>query len=468
MVARELPTGTLTFLFTDIEGSTRLLHEVGERYGDLLEAHRRLVRATVTAHGGVEFGTGGDAVFAVFESCSAAVAAAAEAQRAISAHPWPENITMKVRMALHSGDAQVIDNDYVGVPLHVVARLCAAGHGGQVLLSDATYVACPTHIGGRARRSFLDLRLLQPIPSRFRFDEHCPCASGEGESFDEQSFGIVLGCSEPVASRGLLDERTRPEYRRLHVGRGRGRGRRDLCGSFFVTCRERELCERDVDRLTHTGAVLRETTRVRLELLAQHGRRVQFAAEISGVREPHHRGEPRTLAGQAPDAICRESSYDRSGALEITCSGERQGERGLVRRDVGIHFLGSLDRGHQLTDATLVEPNQHEVRAEVDAWIESSCGLECSRDLEHGRGHLLGGGELAVQEQICRSTVREEQGVGRPRTGTHASLEIGECRPRVRDSTRFEAIRPAGGVGDDTEDRLTQLSAQVRLIRRRP
>ena len=89
MAARALPTGTLTFLFTDLEGSTRLLRELGDEYGPLLEAHRHLIRAAVVAHGGVEFGTGGDALYSVFESPDDAVAAAGEAQRALAREPGP-------------------------------------------------------------------------------------------------------------------------------------------------------------------------------------------------------------------------------------------------------------------------------------------------------------------------------------------------------------------------------------------
>jgi predicted ATPase/class 3 adenylate cyclase len=138
---RVLPTGTLTFLFTDLEGSTRLLHDLGdEAYGELLEAHRRLLRAAFAARDGVEFGTGGDALFVVFPSAAQAVAAAVDGQRELAGHAWPVGAPVRVRMALHTGEPRVVDGDYVGVPLHVVARLCSAAHGGQVLMSDATRV----------------------------------------------------------------------------------------------------------------------------------------------------------------------------------------------------------------------------------------------------------------------------------------------------------------------------------------
>ena len=144
MADRTLPTGTLTFLFTDLEGSTRLLHEFGDAYAPLLETHRGLIRAAIAARGGLEFGTGGDALFVVFDSAESAVAAATEAQHALASYPWPAGVTLRVRMALHTGEARVVDGDYVGVPLHVVARLCSAGHGGQILVSETTRALAPT------------------------------------------------------------------------------------------------------------------------------------------------------------------------------------------------------------------------------------------------------------------------------------------------------------------------------------
>jgi predicted ATPase len=126
-------------LFTDLEGSTRLLHELGDRYDELLETHRRLIREAVSAHHGIEFGTGGDALFVVFTAANDAVTAARDAQRALRAFPWPPGARLRVRMALHTGEARVVDDDYVGAPLHVVARMCAAGNGEQILLSDATH-----------------------------------------------------------------------------------------------------------------------------------------------------------------------------------------------------------------------------------------------------------------------------------------------------------------------------------------
>jgi predicted ATPase/class 3 adenylate cyclase len=134
----DLPTGTITFLFTDIEGSTRLLEELGPKhYADALAQHRELVRAAVAAHGGVDRGTEGDSFFCVFTSAPNAVAAAADAQRALQRHDWPKGAQLRVRMGLHTGTPLVTD-DYVGVDVHRGARIMSAGHGGQVLMSEIT------------------------------------------------------------------------------------------------------------------------------------------------------------------------------------------------------------------------------------------------------------------------------------------------------------------------------------------
>jgi predicted ATPase len=129
----DLPAGTVTFLFTDIEGSTRLLEELGaEAYAVALAGHRRVVRDAIARHGGVEVDTQGDSFFVAFSDANAAVTAAAEAQRDLADHQ------VRVRMGLHTGTARVADGGYVGGDVHLGARIAAAGHGGQVLLSGAT------------------------------------------------------------------------------------------------------------------------------------------------------------------------------------------------------------------------------------------------------------------------------------------------------------------------------------------
>jgi YVTN family beta-propeller protein len=133
----ELPSGTVTFLFTDIEGSTTLLKQLGEDYGGLLATHQRLLREAFVAHGGHEIDTAGDSFFVAFRRAKDGVAAAAEAQRALAAHDWPPGVQVGVRMGLHSGEPAVGEERYVGLGVHRAARIGAIGHGGQVLLSSA-------------------------------------------------------------------------------------------------------------------------------------------------------------------------------------------------------------------------------------------------------------------------------------------------------------------------------------------
>src|SRR5690606_5636713 len=134
----ELPSGTVTFLFSDIEGSTRLAQERPSAWPDLLRRHQELMRAAFATHGGVEVGTEGDSFFAAFDSAVGAVAAAADAQRALAAEPWPATGVIGVRIGLHTGEAVVREGTYVGVAVHRAARIGDAGHGGQVLLSGTT------------------------------------------------------------------------------------------------------------------------------------------------------------------------------------------------------------------------------------------------------------------------------------------------------------------------------------------
>jgi len=134
----ELPTGTVTFVFTDIEGSTRLLQRVGEAYRDLLATHHRMLRDAIAAGGGVEAQTEGDAFFAAFPTADGALRAAIQAQRVLSSHPWPDGDVVRVRMGLHTGEGVLGGGTYVGLDVHRAARIAAAGHGGQVLVSDAT------------------------------------------------------------------------------------------------------------------------------------------------------------------------------------------------------------------------------------------------------------------------------------------------------------------------------------------
>lgn len=135
---RRLPTGTVTFLFTDVEGSTRLLEAAADRWPALLADHDRLLRGAITGHGGTVVKTEGDGFFAAFPSAVDAVAAAAQGQRALAGHDWPDELAPLVRMGLHTGLGLLGGDDYIGLDVHRASRITATAHGGQVVLSAAT------------------------------------------------------------------------------------------------------------------------------------------------------------------------------------------------------------------------------------------------------------------------------------------------------------------------------------------
>src|SRR6266516_2155322 len=133
-----LPTGTVTLLFTDIEGSTRLLQQVGEGYSRVLAECQHALRASFQQWHGHEVDTQGDAFFVVFGRATDAVSAAVAAQRALASHGWPEAVMVRVRMCLHTGEPERTAEGYVGLDVHHAARIMSSGHGGQVLLSQTT------------------------------------------------------------------------------------------------------------------------------------------------------------------------------------------------------------------------------------------------------------------------------------------------------------------------------------------
>ena len=137
--APELPAGTVTMLFTDIEGATALLSRLGDRYGEALSAQRAVMRAAMSDWRGREMGTEGDSFFVVFESAADAVACGAAAQRALAAHDWPGGVAVRVRMGLHSGEPSRHEDGYIGIDVHRAARIMATAHGGQVVMSQVTW-----------------------------------------------------------------------------------------------------------------------------------------------------------------------------------------------------------------------------------------------------------------------------------------------------------------------------------------
>jgi predicted ATPase/class 3 adenylate cyclase len=133
-----LPRGTVTFLFTDIESSTRLMQEIGESYVESQTAHHAILRAAFDSNSGHELRTEGDSFVCVFASAIDACMAAAAAQRALAAHPWRDGAELKVRIGLHTGEAPLVGNEYIGLDVHHAARIAASAHGGQVVISETT------------------------------------------------------------------------------------------------------------------------------------------------------------------------------------------------------------------------------------------------------------------------------------------------------------------------------------------
>jgi DNA-binding NarL/FixJ family response regulator/class 3 adenylate cyclase len=135
----DLPTGTVTFLFTDVEGSTALLRRLKDGYAEVLAQHERLLCEAARAAGGQEFGTQGDAVFFVFRNPKDAVLAAVEGQRALETAEWPEGVQLRVRMGIHTGEAAIAADRYMGLAVNRAARICGIARGGQILVSPTTH-----------------------------------------------------------------------------------------------------------------------------------------------------------------------------------------------------------------------------------------------------------------------------------------------------------------------------------------
>ena len=135
----DLPSGIVTFVFTDVEGSTRLVRNFGDaHWSQMLETHRQILRGAFAANAGHEVGTQGDSFFAVFARATDAMVAAIDGQRALEEHPWPENSRVRVRIGIHTGQALAHSGNYTGQEVHRASRICDAGHGGQIVVSKST------------------------------------------------------------------------------------------------------------------------------------------------------------------------------------------------------------------------------------------------------------------------------------------------------------------------------------------
>jgi class 3 adenylate cyclase len=200
---RTLPRGTVTFLLTDIEGSTRLLERLGDGYPRLLRDVRNLIRASIRASSGHEVDARADEFFAVFERPAAALEAAVSVQRALGNHSWPDDVDVRVRIGIHSGRPTLTDVGYIGLAVHTTARLCSAAHGGQIVVSTATRAAVGAAV---------------PTGVRFRnLGRHRLPGLSEAETlFQVQATGLRVSFPRPRTGRGSALRR-QPDVRRVEA-----------------------------------------------------------------------------------------------------------------------------------------------------------------------------------------------------------------------------------------------------------
>ncbi len=160
---KQLPSGTLTILFTDIEGSTRLLQQLGEGYQQILDIHHQILRDAIVSHDGFEVNTEGDSFFAVFPRALDALGAAVTVQQNMHAYTWPNNISLRVRMGMHTGAPTLTGNDYMGLDIHRAARIASAAHGGQILLSSSMRELCENSLPPELVLLDLGLHMLKDL-----------------------------------------------------------------------------------------------------------------------------------------------------------------------------------------------------------------------------------------------------------------------------------------------------------------
>ena len=257
-----LPSGTVTFLFTDIEQSTRLLDTLGERYQQVLADHHRLLRSAFEAHDGYEVDTQGDSFFVAFASARQALAGAIDAQRALAAHAWPGERPLRVRMGLHTGEGEAFDESYVGMDIHRAARISAVAHGGQIVLSDGTRSLVEPSLPPGATLCDLGYHRLKDLPE----DEHLHQVTINGLPSTFPPLGSLSRPSNlPAMPTGF-------------VGRTRE-----------LAAVEEALARPEVRVLTLTGAGGSGKTRLALEAAARSSGRFRggcFFVPLAPVRDP--------------------------------------------------------------------------------------------------------------------------------------------------------------------------------------
>jgi predicted ATPase/class 3 adenylate cyclase len=302
---RALPRGTVTLLFADVEGSTRLVYTLGgERYRDVRERARALVRACASAHRGYEVDWAGDGVFLTFEQARDAVAAAIELQRALAQEPWEPAEAVRMRIGLHTGEPDATDEGYVGIDVHVAARICAAGHGGQIVVSRRTKELVAETAGLAFR----------PLGSHRLRDVETP----------QPLFQLVVpGLEESFPPLNTLAGVTLPALHHRLVGRSRN-----------VEQLQALVAHPDVRLVTITGPGGAGKSRLALEI-----------AGAAGVERPVH------LVGLAPISDPELVPATIARALGVRESPGRSLVESLAETLAGTHALLFLDNFEHLAPA---------------------------------------------------------------------------------------------------------------------
>jgi predicted ATPase/class 3 adenylate cyclase len=313
-VEAPLPEGTITFLFTDIQGSTRLLERLGPQYGEVLSTHGRLLREAAARHGGVEVDTQGDAFFIAFPDAAGAVAAAIDGQRLLLGHRWPHGEPVLVRMGLHTGTAAIVDGGYVGIEVHRAARIAGVAHGGQVVVSSETHRRLAPAPDGVTFRS-LGEHLLKDLDD----PEHIHQVEAEG----------LLSSFPPLTS--LLPPTNIPRRAGELVGRDSDLGR---LGALLADPSVRLVT------ITGTGGVgkTRTAAAAALQALGSHPGGGYFV-DLSGVEHPE----------QVPSAV--------AGALGLELDSASTELEALRARIGGRRLLLVLDNFEQVQAAASLVAN---------------------------------------------------------------------------------------------------------------
>jgi predicted ATPase/class 3 adenylate cyclase len=373
---KSLPRGTVTLLFADVEGSTQMLHELGNRYANVRTRKRELIRATAARHGGHEVDWAGDGVFLAFGRARDALDAAAELQRVLSAEPWPPEAVVRLRIGIHTGEPHLDDDGYVGMEVHIAARICGAAHGGQIVVSRTTRDLIGDDL--RAEISF------RPLGSHRLKDVPSP----------EQLFQLIApGLTETFPPLRTLGGATLPALHHRLVGR-----RRDLTATLSLLARP------GVRLVTITGPGGAGKSRLALE-----------AAALAAVQRPVH------LVGLAPvsdpelvpAAIARVLSMRDSTSQPLTDSiaDMLAGSGALLFLDnfehlatAARHVLALLDRAPDLDILTtsrtpLRLSGEHVVPLEPLPVHDASTLFS---ELAAARGAVLHADALPAVREICR------------------------------------------------------------------